>query len=87
MAVVAVVGSVVMAVIAVVVIVGVVVVAVVVGPVVVVVGSVVVAWVVVVCGWRWCGRIRACRHRVWDAMRRRGLGGRDGGGAMCSRGR
>lgn len=24
---------------------------------------------------------------VWDAMRRRGLGGRDGGGAMCSRGR
>lgn len=39
MVVVAVVGSVVMAVIA----------------VVVIVGAVVVAWVVVVCGWRWCG--------------------------------
>lgn len=49
MVVVAVVGSVVMAVIAVVVIVGVA------WVVVVVVGSVVVAWVVVVCGWRWCG--------------------------------
>lgn len=86
-AVVVIVGTVGVVVVAVVVIVGVVGVAIVVGPVVVVVGSVVVAWVVVVWGWRWCGRIRACRHRVWDAMRRRGSGGRDGGGAMCSRGR